>query len=260
MVSMRFSMARRYRQLPCAQPLRSVSRKAESSMHWSRLGRLPCAAIVALAVAGAVSAAEFDYPETPKRPVSEEFHGVTVVDDYRWLEDDNAAEVKEWVAAQNALARKYFDGIAQRPDIGRRVQQLLGKRTETRFSVRYRGGRVFALKSAPPKNQPVLVVLPASLDVTQEKVILDPARIDPSGRTTIDFFTPSFDGRLVAVSLSRDGTEDGTAHVYEVATGRRLADAIPRVTYPTGGGSIEWAPDSKGFFYTRYPQPGDRPE
>ena len=228
-------------------------------MHWSRLSRFPRAAFVALTLAGAAGAADFDYPQTPKRPVSEEFHGVTVVDDYRWLEDDNSAEVKNWVATQNALARKYFDGIAQRPDIGRRVQQLLGKRTETRFAIRYRGGRVFALKSAPPKNQPVLVVLPASLDVAQEKVILDPARIDPSGRTTIDFFTPSFDGRMVAVSLSKDGTEDGTAHVYEVASGRRLSDEIARVTYPTGGGSIEWAPDSKGFFYTRYPRPAEEP-
>jgi prolyl oligopeptidase len=221
--------------------------------------RFSRALFVALALAGAAHAAEFEYPQSPKRPVSEEFHGVTVVDDYRWLEDDTAAEVKEWVAAQNALARKYFDGIAQRPDIARRVVQLLGKRTETRSAIRYRGGRVFALKSAPPKNQPVLVVLPASLDVTQERVVLDPARIDPSGRTTIDFFVPSFDGRLVAVSLSKDGSEDGTAYVYEVASGRRLPDAIPRVTYPTGGGSIEWAADSKGFFYTRYPQPGERP-
>jgi prolyl oligopeptidase len=126
--------------------------------------------------------------------------------------------------------------------------------------MRYRGGRVFALKRTPPKNQPVLVVLPVSLDLSEERVVLDPTRIDPSGRTTIDFFTPSFDGKLVAVSLSKDGSEDGTAYVFEVASGRRLSDSIPRVTYPTGGGSIEWAPDSKGFYYTRYPQAGERPQ
>jgi prolyl oligopeptidase len=229
-------------------------------MYGSRSLRLAWSALVALVLAGAVGAAEFEYPETPKRPVTDEFHGVTVVDDYRWLEDDNAAEVKDWVAAQNAVARKYLDGIAQRPDIARRVAQLLGKRTETRSAMRYRGGRLFALKSAPPKNQPALVVLPASLDVRQERLILDPARIDPSGRTTIDFFAPSFDGRLVAVSLSKDGSEDGTAFVYDVVTGKRLLDEIPRVTYPTGGGSIEWAADSKGFYYTRYPQPGERPQ
>jgi prolyl oligopeptidase len=206
------------------------------------------------------SAADLRYPPTPKRAVSDAYHGVTVVDDYRWLEDDNVPEVKEWVAAQNSVARKTLDSIAQRAEIGRRVAQLVGNRAQSRSSMRLRGGRVFALKRAPPKNQPVLVVLPQSLDVREEHVVLDPTRIDPSGRTTIDFFTPSFDGRLVAVSLSKDGSEDGTAHVYDVGTGRRLPDSIPRVTYPTGGGSIEWAADGKGFFYTRYPQPGERPQ
>jgi prolyl oligopeptidase len=226
----------------------------------SHLLRLPAAALAALAIASPLHAAEFEYPPTPVRPVSEVLHGVTVVDDYRWLEDDRSAEVTAWVAAQNVLTRKLLDVVPERADIARRLTQLLGQRAQTRSGMRYRGGRVFALKHAPPKNQPVLVVLPASLDVTQERVVLDPTRIDPSGRTTIDFFSPSFDGRLIAVSLSKDGSEDGTAYVYEVATGRRLADSIPRVTYPTGGGSIEWAADSKGFYYTRYPQPGERPE
>jgi prolyl oligopeptidase len=229
-------------------------------MHLLGLLRLAGAAFFALAIQGALYGAELDYPQTPKRPISDAFHGVTVVDDYRWLEEDNAAEVKAWVAAQNALTRKYLDGIAQRADITRRISQLLGSRSATRSDMRYRGGRVFALKRAPPKNQPVLVVLPLSLDVSQERVVLDPTRIDPSGRTTIDFFTPSFDGRLVAVSLSRDGSEDGTAYVYEVASGRRLPDSVARVTYPTGGGSIEWAADNKGFFYTRYPRPGEGPQ
>jgi len=228
-------------------------------MHLLGLLRLAGAAVFVLAIQGAPYGAELEYPQAPKRPISDVFHGVTVVDDYRWLEEDNAAEVKTWVAAQNALTRRYLDGIAQRADITRRISHLLGSRSATRSDMRYRGGRVFALKRAPPKNQPVLVVLPLSLDVSQERVILDPTRIDPSGRTTIDFFTPSFDGRLVAVSLSKDGSEDGTAYVYEVASGRRLPDAIARVTFPTGGGSIEWAADNKGFFYTRYPQPGERP-
>jgi prolyl oligopeptidase len=212
------------------------------------------------AAQGAETSYAAAYPDTPKRPVTESYHGVTLVDDYRWLEDDASDEVKAWVAAQNALTRKYLDAIPQRAEIVKRVAQLTNSRAETRSGMRYRGGRVFALKRSPPKNQPVLVVLPVSLDLSEERVVLDPTRIDPSGRTTIDFFTPSFDGKLVAVSLSKDGSEDGTAYVFEVASGRRLSDSIPRVTYPTGGGSIEWAPDSKGFYYTRYPQAGERPQ
>ena len=222
--------------------------------------RLVCLLFIAPMLLGAANAAELNYPSTPKRPISDVMHGVTVVDDYRWLEDDNAAEVKAWVAAQNAVTRKYLDGIAQRADVARRLSELMGNRAPARSDMQYRGGRVFALKRAPPKNQPVLVVLPLSLDVKQERVVLDPTQIDPSGRTAIDFFKPSFDGKLVAVSLSKNGSEDGTAFVYEVTTGRRLPDTLERVTYATGGGDIEWSADSKGFFYTRYPLAGERPQ
>ena len=61
------------------------------------------------------------------------------------------------------------------------------------------------------------------------------------------------------VSLSQDGSEEGTAYVYEVATGKRLPDVITGVTYPTAGGSAEWAADGRGFWYTRYPQSDERP-
>jgi hypothetical protein len=65
------------------------------------------------------------YPETAKHPVSETFHGVTVVDNYRWLEDDRAPDVKQWTAAQNALTRRYLDAIPQRAAIAKQVAQLL---------------------------------------------------------------------------------------------------------------------------------------
>src|SRR5436853_297805 len=82
-----------------------------------------------------------------------------------------------------------------------------------------------------------------------ERTILDPLTLDPRGRTTIDFYRPSYNGRFVIVSLSQDGSEEGTAYVYEVATGKRLADVIPGVLYPTAGGSVEWAKDGRGFWY-----------
>ena len=111
---------------------------------------------------------------TPKRPITETFHGVTVVDDYRWLEDDKAPEVKAWVGKQNALTRKYLDSIPQRPEIARRVEKLLAEKTVSRYDFQYRGGRVFAQRNAPPKNQSALVVLPRNLDVAKERVVLDP--------------------------------------------------------------------------------------
>ncbi len=225
-----------------------------------RLGLLSLCAALGAASATAAAAEALVYPSAAKRPVTETFHGVTVVDDYRWMEDDTSPEVKAWVRDQNALTRKVLDAVAQRPEIARRVGELLRAQTVSRYDFHYRGGVVFAMKFAPPKDQPVLVALPRTLDVASERVVLDPTVFDPSGRTTIDFYVPSYDGKYVALSLSANGSEVGTAYVIEVATGRRLGDAVPRVMYPTAGGSIEWAADGKGFYYTRYPAADERPE
>ena len=74
----------------------------------------------------------------------------------------------------------------------------------------------------------------------------------------MDWFVPSRDGKLVAVSLSKNGSEDGALHFFETATGRELGDVIPRVQYPTGGGSVAWNADGSGVYYTRYPHAGER--
>jgi prolyl oligopeptidase len=224
------------------------------------LTRSACVAALSSALVTMTAAAvDARYPATPKRPVSDTYHGVTVVDDYRWLEDDANAEVKRWASEQNAATRRYLDGIAQRPAIAARVGELLRSAPMQHYDFEYRR-QLFAMKSQPPKNQPLLVVLPPSADVCAERVILDPNELDDGkGRTTIDFFKPSYDARYVAVSLSENGSEEGTAYVYDTSTGKRLPDVVAGVNYPTAGGSIEWAADSRGFYYTRYPQGNGRP-
>jgi prolyl oligopeptidase len=198
------------------------------------------------------------YPTTAKRPVTETYHGVAVVDDYRWLEDDQALDVRTWIAEENAYTRRYLDGIAQRPAIAKRVTDLMHSKPVQRYDFQFRG-RLFALKDQPPKNQPVLVALPPAGDVGKERVILDPTELDAKGRTAIDFYRASYDGRHVVVSLSENGSEEGTAYVYETATGKRLPDVVKGIMYPTGGGSVEWTADNRGFYYTRYPQGDERP-
>jgi len=224
--------------------------------------RLPFLAIVATCVIAAstntAAGTDMAYPPTPLKPVVDTYHGVAVTDDYRWLEDDNSPEVKAWIDAQNKVTRAYLDGIAQRPEIARRVAALLNARTVRRFNFEFRQ-RLFAIKFAPPSSQPLLVTLPPDGNVAKETVLLDPNVLDKTGRTTIDFYKPSYDGKRVVVSLSTNGSEIGTAYVYDVATRKRLADVISNVHYPTAGGSVEWAPDNGGFYYTRYPGAGERP-
>jgi len=195
----------------------------------------------------------------PKRPVTDEYHGVTITDEYRWLENWDDPEVKQWSAAENARARQYLDNLPARPAVKQRLQQLSGTGSVVYFDLQFRGGTLFAMKNQPPKQQPLLVALGTEADLAREKIVFDPNAASAKGSVAVDFYAPSLDGKFVAVALSENGSEDSAAHVFEVATGKELPDRVPRVNFATAGGSLDWKGDSSGFYYTRYPQGNERP-
>jgi prolyl oligopeptidase len=199
-------------------------------------------------------------PDTPKKPVATEYHGVTVEDPYQWLEADDDSQVKAWSDAQNQRTRKNLDSFPDRAAIEKQLQEWYAKTSPNYFSLVARPGILFAMKFQPPKQQPLLVTLASADDLKSEKVVLDPNVLDTKGTTTIDWFVPSLDGKYIAMSLSKGGSEDGTLHFYETATGKALPDTIAHIQYPTAGGSAAWNADGTGVFYTRFPRKGERPD
>jgi len=198
------------------------------------------------------------YPPTEKKPTSEKFFDTTIADDYRWLEDLSDPAVRSWVASQNAFSRPILDGTQDRAKIAARLKELYGGSSVT-YRAEYFRKKLFVTKLQPPREQPVLITFDLPTDLSTEHTVLDPNAIDTTGGTTMDFFVPSPDGRLVAVSLSTRGSENGSAAVFETATGRRLPDDVPRVNFATASGSIAWNAGANGFYYTRYPQGSERP-
>jgi prolyl oligopeptidase len=204
-----------------------------------------------------VQAASF--PPTPAKPVTDVYHGVSVVDPYRWLENWDDPAVKAWSEAQNAAAREALDHLPSVDKIRARVTEILSAQSISFGNVTFAGGTVFALKRQPPKQQAFLVVMESPLRPEAARSLVDPNQMNTKGTTTIDWFVPSPDGKLVAVSLSEGGSESGDVQVFEVATGKSVFEKIPRVHGGTGGGSLAWLPDGKSFFYTRYPRGNERP-
>ncbi len=198
-------------------------------------------------------------PRAPRRPVTETHHGVEVVDPYRWLEDSGSPEVKEWTAAQGAAARAWLDALPSAKEIREQVREIVVSRSPFWYRLAERKGTWFAMKSDPARQQPVLVRLASPDDPAGERILLDPQAIDPSGKTNVDWFVPSPDGKRIAVSLSRGGTESGDLTIFDVATMKPVGEPIPRVHGGTAGGSMAWTGDGKGFWYTRYPREGERP-
>ena len=186
------------------------------------------------------------------------YHGVRVEDPYRWLENAQDPKVRDWSAAEDLRTRRYLDGLAQRTPIFKQLFSQISATSSSYSDLRAVGDQVFALYTQPPKQQPMIALLSNALHTAGARIIVDPNTLDPTGTTAIDWFVPSPDGKLVAVSLSQNGSEDGTLHLFETSSGKQLAEHIARVQYPTGGGSLAWRADSRGFWYTRYPGP-ERP-
>jgi prolyl oligopeptidase len=199
-------------------------------------------------------------PETRTSPVTDSYHSTEVVDDYRWLEDWDDPETQAWSSAQNELARSYLDQLPSVPEIRTRVTELMDLLPVRYNRLSWKAGRLFAIKTDPLMEQPILVVMSSPDHPEEERVVLDPNQIDSAGTTSIDWFQASPDGSLVAVSLSVGGSEIGNVHFYEVDNGTPTDVVIPRVNGGTAGGDLCWTADGSGVFYTRYPRPGERPE
>lgn len=196
-------------------------------------------------------------PVAEVRPVTATYHGEEVVDPYQWLEGADDAQVQAWSDGQNAVARHTLDGLPNRDAIRERLRAILSAPTRSHRYLVEAGGKLFAIERRPPREQPFLVVMSSPDAPDDARVLVDPEAIDAEGHTAIDWFVPSPDGSLVAVSLSEGGTEHGDVHVYDVASGEQVHEVVEYVNGGTAGGDLEWMPDNSGFFYTRYPRAGD---
>src|SRR5690606_29090545 len=188
-------------------------------------------------------------PATRVEPVTEVLHGHTIVDPYRWLEDDESPETRAWVDAQNAYTRRVLDASPSHARIRARLETLLSI-GDTSAPV-MRGERAFFLRREGYENQPKLYLREGD----SERVLLDPNQESAEGTTALDWWYPSPDGTLVAFGYSQDGDEESVLQVLDVARDTLLAERIDRTRFC----SLAWLPDASGFYYTRYPQPGEVP-
>ncbi len=217
------------------------------------------AAGLALLASGVFAASVPPAPATDRGDTVDVVQGTPVADPYRWLENWDDPRVQAWSDAQNARARAYLDALSGRESIKAELTRLITSTSPAHYGLQARGKFIFAMYFDPKLQQPMLVTLNAAADPDSRKTVLDPNALDAKGLTAIDWYVASPDGSRVAVSLSKNGSEDGTLHVYDVATGKQVERPIPRVQYPTAGGSVAWFADGKGFWYTRFPG-DDTPE
>ncbi|HEY5409548.1 MAG TPA: hypothetical protein VIJ94_02365, partial [Caulobacteraceae bacterium] len=216
--------------------------------------RLFASAILVAAATSAAAAPPLPpAPVFPKGDTTDVIQGVTVADPYRALEDSADPKVQAWSDAENVRTRAYLDALPGRQAVADKIRQMIKQASPRATGLQARGGVVFAMYQDPAKQQPWLIVMNGHADPASRRDLVDPNAFDPAGHTEIDWYVASPDGSKVAVSLSKNGSEDGTLHVYDVASGKEIESPIDRVQYPTAGGAVSWTADNQGFWYTRYP-------
>ncbi len=188
-------------------------------------------------------------PLAEKKPVAENFFGKQIVDNYRWLEDGKSSETQKWVEQEMAYTRAVLDPLAGRNTIHQRLSQLLsiGNITPPQIAGKY----YFYTKREGMQNQPILYVREGIGG--EDRVLVDANQLAADGTVALDWFAPSDKGKYVAYGTSSAGSEMSTLHIIETKTGTVLPDTIER----TRAASIAWLHDNSGFYYTRYPRPGD---
>ena len=190
-------------------------------------------------------------PVAPVRPVTDDYHGIQVVDPYRWLEDLKDPEVRSWMKAQAAYTTDVLAKIPGREALLERIRVLSNADTR-RGGFERRGQRYFYQVTEPGAQQPRLVYRDGLSG--EEKLLLDPTTLskDPAVHYSIDYYAPSWDGRLLAYGLSSGGSEASVLKVIDVSTGEVLPEAIERAH----GSVITWRPDNRSFFYFKFNKPG----
>ncbi|MFN2394218.1 MAG: prolyl oligopeptidase family protein [Bacteroidales bacterium] len=186
-----------------------------------------------------------NYPETRMDDVTDNYFGEEVADPFRWLEDDNSEETKAWVKAQNEVTFGYLEKIPFRQDINERLTSLWNYE---RYGTPWReGDYFFYFKNDGTQNQSVLYVR-EGID-GESRVFLDPNEMSDEGIISLSRLSVSKDGKHMAYSISKGGSDWNEIFVKEIETGEMLDDHVKWVKFS----GISWQGD--GFYYSRYDEP-----
>lgn len=194
------------------------------------------------------SQSKLNYPVTKKIEQKDNYFGIIVEDPYRWLEDINSEETKKWVEEQNKLTFSYLEKIPFREKIKNRITELYNY---PKYSAPFKGGNnYFFYKNTGLQNQSVLYIQ-SSLEAEPE-IFLDPNKFSEDGTIALSNLSISRDGRYLAYSISKSGSDWQEIFVMDVENRSLLDDNIKWVKFS----GISWYKD--GFFYSRYDQPDSK--
>jgi prolyl oligopeptidase len=181
-------------------------------------------------------------PQTRRDDVTETLHGVTVVDRYRWLEDQNSAETRGWIKDENSYTHALLDNRPGRDKLEARFSQL--RKVDVVQLPTERNGRYVYRKRLADQDQ--YVIYARNGLEGKEEVLIDPNPMSADHSTNVEPIDLSHDGRVLAYMLRKGGRDDTEIHLFDIPSHRDMADALPAALYF----DVSQLPDLSGFYYT----------
>ena len=207
------------------------------------------ASLLPLALAAAVNAqppASPVYPVTAKGTQVDVYHGTSIADPYRWLENTDSPETKAWVEAENRVTSSYLAAIPERAAIRDRLTKLWDY--PKYFAPEKISDLLFYFENSGLQNQNILFVRDGNKPA---RVLIDPNTLSSDGTVALSTTQPSTDGKMLGYAVSTSGSDWQEIRVRNVETGRDTKDTLKWVKFS----GIAWTKDNKGFFYSAYDTP-----
>ena len=194
------------------------------------------------------SSSQIKYPETKKADQQDDYFGIIVKDPYRWLEDDNSTETKEWVEAQNKVTGEYLSKIPFHDTVKSRLEEMWNY---AKYSSPFKEGEYYYFYKNDGLQHHAVLYRQKGLKAETE-VFIDPNTMSKDGTAAIG--TPSFSkNKKYAVYLeAQAGSDWQVAHVMNVKDKSLLKDEIKFIKFS----GTSWKGDD-GFYYSRYPAPDE---
>jgi prolyl oligopeptidase len=190
---------------------------------------------------------QFQYPTTTTVDQKDNYHGTVVQDPYRWLEDTDSDQTKEWIESQNQVTQSFLDDRSTREQIKKRLSTLWDVPRSS--APRKANGKYFLLENSGLQDQDVLYTTDSIRG--DKRILLDPNEFSKDGTVALTNWEVSKDAALLAYAVNASGSDWQIWRIRDVMTGKDLPDEIKWSKFS----SVAWAPDGSGFFYSRYDEP-----
>lgn len=205
---------------------------------------------MSVAIMSLASQAQTSYPTPQKVDVEDDYFGTKVSDPYRWMEDDTCQQVREWVEQENKVTRDYLDKIPFRKRLYNRLKELANyEKIGAPFK---KNGKYYYYRNNGLQNQSVLYVSDNAED--DGRVFLDPNTLSADGTVALKSVSFSHNGKYMAYSISRNGSDWQEFYVMDVINGKLLSDHIEWAKFS----GAAWHGD--GFYYSAYDAPEEGKE